>query len=282
MSEKKLFSIGDVARLFHISVSSLRHYENVGLLTPEYTDPSSGYRYYSVEQFEILNTIRYLRALDMPLSEIADFLRNRDVDRIEEKLQKQKKAVLEKQKELKRIERKIDNRLQCLKDAQTAELSVISLVTLPECRMVWVEDSLKIEGFLDMEAPIRKLDISEAEAVIFLGKVGVGISAAHLQEGKIGQYDGLFLSLDKEDHYTGKTILLPETLCVRIRFRGSHTEAAAQYRKLLEYIAEHNMTITGFSREVTLIDYGITNDTRKFVTEISIPVGVDNGSFSQA
>lgn len=42
MSEKKLFSIGDVARLFHISVSSLRHYENVGLLAPEYTDPSSG------------------------------------------------------------------------------------------------------------------------------------------------------------------------------------------------------------------------------------------------
>lgn len=61
MSEKKLFSIGDVARLFHIIVSSLRHYENVGLLAPEYTDPSSGYRYYSVEQFEILNTIRYLR-----------------------------------------------------------------------------------------------------------------------------------------------------------------------------------------------------------------------------
>ena len=272
MSEKKLFSIGDVARLFHISVSSLRHYENVGLLTPEYTDPSSGYRYYSVEQFEILNTIRYLRALDMPLSEIADFLKNRDVDRIEEKLQKQKKAVLEKQRELERIERKIDNRLKCLKDAQTAEISVISLVTLPECRMVWVEDSLKIEDFLDMEAPIRKLDISEAEAVIFLGKVGVGISAAHLQEGKIGQYDGLFLSLDREDHYTGKTILLPETLCVRIRFRGSHTEAAAQYRKLLAYIAKHNMTITGFSREITLIDYGITNDTRKFVTEISIPV----------
>ena len=127
-----------------------------------------------------------------------------------------------------------------------------------------------------MEAPIRKLNISEAEAVIFLGKVGVGISAAHLQEGKIGQYDGLFLSLDREDHYTGKTILLPETLCVRIRFRGSHTEAAAQYRKLLAYIAEHNMTITGFSREITLIDYGITNDIRKFVTEISIPVEVEN------
>ncbi len=32
------------------------------------------------------------------------------------------------------------------------------------------------------------------------------------------------------------------------------------------------MRIAGFSREVTLIDYGITSDPGKFVTEICIPV----------
>lgn len=46
MDRKNLFSIGEVSKLFHISVSSLRHYENVGLLTPEYTSPDTGYRYY--------------------------------------------------------------------------------------------------------------------------------------------------------------------------------------------------------------------------------------------
>ena len=89
MNKERLFGIGDVARLFHLSVSSLRHYENAGLLTPEYTDPHTGYRYYSPRQFEVLNTIRYLRVLDMPLAEIADFLRNREVDRMEEKLRQQ-------------------------------------------------------------------------------------------------------------------------------------------------------------------------------------------------
>ena len=74
MDKQNLFSIGDVAKLFHLSVSSLRHYEDVGLITPEYTDPDSGYRYYGARQFEVLNSIRYLRALDMPLTEIADFL----------------------------------------------------------------------------------------------------------------------------------------------------------------------------------------------------------------
>lgn len=99
MDMPKLFSIGDVAKLFHISVSSLRHYEDVGLLTPEHIDSDSGYRYYSARQFEVLNTIRYLRALDIPLSEIADFLGNRDVERIEEKLRQQKEAVIAKQSE---------------------------------------------------------------------------------------------------------------------------------------------------------------------------------------
>ena len=275
MNEKKLFSIGDVARLFHLSVSSLRHYENIGLITPAYISPDSGYRYYSAEQFEVLNTIRYLRTLDMPLSEIIDFLQNKDVRRIEEKLRQQKEIVVQKQRELRRVEHKIDNRLQWLLDAQSVPLDTVSLIQLPACRVVLAEYPLTIENFLDMEAPMRKLDQSEAEAVIFLGKVGLGISAEHLLMGQTDQYDSVFLLLDHEDIYTGKTDTLPETLCVRLRFRGSHTEAPAQYKKLLEYIKKHQMQISGSSREVTLIDYGITNNTEKFVTEICIPVTCD-------
>lgn len=142
---------------------------------------------------------------------------------------------------------------------------------------MWVDDVLKIGGSADMEAPIRKLDKSDAEAVVFLGKVGLGISAAHLQNGETAQYDGIFLLLDKEDIYKGETQRLAETLCVRLRFRGSHAEAPAQYQKLLTYIEAHRMSITGFSREVTLIDAGVTNDPKKFVTEICIPVACENG-----
>lgn len=272
MNQNNLFPIGEVSKLFHISVSSLRHYENIGLLKPEYVSPDSGYRYYGTEQFEVLNTIRYLRALDMPLSEIEDFLKNKDIKLIEEKLLQQKEIVLQKQQELKRIEQKIDHRLNWLLDAQNTLLNTISFVQLPACRIVWVDDPLKIDGFLDMETPIRKLDQSDAEAVVFLGKVGLGISSEHLQSLQTEQYDGIFLILDQEDVYAGETTVLPETLCVRLRFRGSHIESPAQYRKLLQYIEKHQMQIVNFSREITLIDYGITNDTEKFVTEICIPV----------
>lgn len=127
MEDNKLFQIGDVAKMFHISVGSLRHYEKAGLLKPEYTDSETGYRYYSIRQFEVLNTIRYLRVLDMPLNEIGEFLKNRDIDIIEEKLLRQKEMVAAKLQELETIERKIDHRLQHLRDARNAELNVIHL-----------------------------------------------------------------------------------------------------------------------------------------------------------
>lgn len=272
MDKQNLFSIGDVAKLFHLSVSSLRHYEEKGLITPEYIDPDSGYRYYGARQFEALNSIRYLRALDISLNEIADFLGNRDVERMEEKLFSQKKAVIAKQEELKRIERKIDNRLRMIADAKNSIFDTVYLTRKDACRMVWVEDSLKIQGFWDMETPMRKLEQEQTEAVIFLGKVGVGISAKNLYDNHFDKYDSIFLILDEEDQFDGKTTNLSETLCVSIRFHGSHAEAPAQYQKLMTYIAEHELKISGFSREITMIDYGMTNDINKFVTEISIPV----------
>ena len=270
--DKELFKIGDVAKLFHISISSLRHYENEGLLIPEYTDEKTGYRYYSPRQFEVLNTIRYLRALDMPLDEISDFLHNRDVDRIEEKLRQQKEAVEKKQEELRRISRKIDNRLHQLDIAQHSALDEIQLRLYPPCRIVWVRVSLKITNSYDLEMPMTNFIREQSEAAVFLGKVGIGISAEALSEGKFEKYDGIFLILDDEDSFDGETAFLPETMCVTLRFRGSHTEAPEQYRRLMGYICEHDLEAADFSREITMIDHGITNDTDKFVTEINIPV----------
>ena len=89
-------------------------------------------------------------------------------------------------------------------------LDTVSLIELPSCRIVWVDAPLKIDGSLDMEVPIRKLDQSDAEAVVFLGKGGLGISAEHLQQSKVNRYDSIFLILDQEDIYTGETITLPK------------------------------------------------------------------------
>lgn len=131
MAERELFQIGEVAKMYHLSVGTLRHYEQVGLLKPEYTDPATGYRYYSVRQFEQLTNIRYLRALGLPLDEIAATLHDRDVDNIAEALRRQKELIARKKQELEIMERKIDHRLAQLEDARRSELDCIRLVEQP-------------------------------------------------------------------------------------------------------------------------------------------------------
>lgn len=270
LDKSNLFSIGDVAKLFNLSTGTLRHYETLGLIKPEYTDPDTGYRYYSVRQFEPLNTVRYLRVLDMPLGSIGDFLQNRDVDVIEQKLRRQKDEIVEKQRELAVIERKINSRLRMISDARSTPLDVIEVKTLPPCRLVWVEKPLSISDPFDMEMPIRKLD-SAQDTAVFLGKVGVGISRENLRGERFDKYDCIFLILDEDEDFEGAKCV-PETKCVSLRYCGSHREAAAQYEKLSRYMRENGLSPAGFSREVTMIDFGITCDPEKFVTEISIPV----------
>lgn len=273
MNGTELFQIGEVAKLFHISVGTLHHYEQAGLLKPEYIAPDSGYRYYSSRQFEVLNTIRYLRALDMPLNQIGDFLRNKDTDVIKEKLLRQKETVTQKRRELELIERKIDNRLNQLNDASSADLDIIQLEMMPACRIVWMRDSLKPQSYLDLEQSIRKLEAGQKTSVVFLGKVGLGITVENLTAGRFEQYDMIFLILDDEDDYHGNVQNFPAGRCASVRFRGSHKEAPAYYEQLMSYIKEQGLKINGFSREITLIDNGITDDASKFVTEIRIPVG---------
>lgn len=51
MSEIK-FKIGEFSRLSKVTVRALRHYEQIGLLVPEIVDRWTGYRYYTVVQFQ--------------------------------------------------------------------------------------------------------------------------------------------------------------------------------------------------------------------------------------
>ena len=278
MEKRELFQIGEVARMFHLSVGSLRHYEKIGLLEPEYVDPETGYRYYGIRQFECLNTIRYLRVLDMPLPRIAGFLKNRDVSKIQEMLRQQKEEVIRKQRELQVIERRISNRLLQLGDALSSRLDSIEMIRTEPRRIAWIRKSLSISTYLDLETSIHQLVGDQKDAVVFLGKVGVGIAKEHLEEKEYSSYDMVFLILDPEDSYEGNTDRLPEETCVSVRFCGSHREAPEYYRKLEEYMAAHGLAVSGFSREITMIDYGFTEDTSQFVTEIQIPVEADAAS----
>ena len=151
-------------------------------------------------------------------------------------------------------------------------LGEITLIHSPALRLFWIDTALTAPDYSALELSTSRLAAAQAEALVFLGKVGFSVSQEHLNVGSFGQYDGEFLVLDEADRFAGDVIDLPASLCARVRFRGHHAESPAQYRRLMQFIREEGYTAAGFSREITVIDYGFTPGTEKFVTEIMIPL----------
>src|ERR1700761_505124 len=73
------FAIGDFAKATHLTVKTLRHYHETGLLEPAEVDPQTGYRRYTSEQIPTAQIIRRFRELEMPLVEIQAVLNAPDV-----------------------------------------------------------------------------------------------------------------------------------------------------------------------------------------------------------
>ena len=78
-----LMSIGKAAEMSHLSVATLRLYDELGLLKPKYKDPETGYRYYDIAQNARLDMIVYMKELGMSLTEIGDVLEKEDIVLIE-------------------------------------------------------------------------------------------------------------------------------------------------------------------------------------------------------
>jgi DNA-binding transcriptional MerR regulator/effector-binding domain-containing protein len=69
-----MFRIGEFSKIAQVSGRLLRFYDELGLLSPAFTDPQSGYRYYSAEQLPRLNRILVLKELGLSLEQITGLL----------------------------------------------------------------------------------------------------------------------------------------------------------------------------------------------------------------
>ena len=201
---KELFTIGEIGKLFHVSIRTLRYYDAAGLLKPETTDPVTGYRYYSTRQFERLNTIKYLRALDMPIERIIRFFENKDTDTLMELLKEQQRETQLQRERLERISKKLDRRIHQLADALDSRLDEMDIVHLPRRRIAFLRGDISLEE--DLEYPIRELERrNDLGAVMFLGKVGVSVSREQLLRRQFDGFSEIFVVLEQEDGMAGDT-----------------------------------------------------------------------------
>ena len=98
---------------------------------------------------------------------------------------------------------------------------------------------------LDLEASIRQFGQSQTETAVWLEKTGVGISP--------------------EAPSVPGTDKWQETTCMVVRFRGSHQDAPAQYKTLLQFIRDHSLSATDFSRDLAAYFSRISSSLHAFL-----------------
>lgn len=69
-----MFRIGEFSRLSMVPVTALRFYADSGLVTPDWVDPDTGYRYYTADQLPRINRVLALKDLGLSLDEIRAIL----------------------------------------------------------------------------------------------------------------------------------------------------------------------------------------------------------------
>ncbi|MFC9706525.1 MerR family transcriptional regulator [Paenibacillus sp. NPDC056933] len=102
--------VKEVAKLVGISVRTLHHYDEIGLLTPDEVT-SAGYRLYSDANLEMLQQILFFKELDFSLKDIKEIISDPSFDR-EEALNMHRRILLEKRQRLDQMIATIDKSVQ--------------------------------------------------------------------------------------------------------------------------------------------------------------------------
>ena len=106
--EKGLYSIGEVSKIKEITIKALRYYHKIGILVPKFIDESTGYRYYSIDQFIYIDIIKGFRSLGTSIVELQEIFGECDMDKLLDFLDEKRYEAEENINKMKNIISNID------------------------------------------------------------------------------------------------------------------------------------------------------------------------------
>jgi DNA-binding transcriptional MerR regulator len=265
-------SIGDFSRATHLTVKTLRHYHQLGLLEPAEVDPHTGYRRYAAGQIATAQVIRRFRDLGMPLEEIQGVLSAPDLRTRNERITAH----------LSRLEEELGR-------AQWALTSLRDLVAPPapesapariELRAVPAVPAAAITDTVGAEESVAWLQgaLGELLATLAAQNVPVGGPAGGIYPDEVftrlrGQVTifvpcaGLITPMGRV-----ASALIPATELAVIEHSGPPDDVDRAYGTLAAYVARHALAIEGPIREYYLVGQRDTADTSRWRTEIGWPI----------
>jgi DNA-binding transcriptional MerR regulator/effector-binding domain-containing protein len=262
-------SIGDFARMTHLSVKALRHYHDVGLLDPAEIDEYSGYRYYEAGQVVTAQVIRRFRDLGMPLDDIRALLTAPDVEGRSE-------VIIA---HLERMESQ-------LSQTQAAVASLRSLLERPrqpttvEHRSVAPALSVAIAERVTESSLVDWWSGAFGELYATLAAAGVppkgppgALYPAELFEAEVGEVVA-FVPAGSPVACSGRVALreIPAAELAVAVHRGPFAELDQTYAELGKYVTARTIGVDGPIREYYVVSYFDTPDESRHVTDVCWPV----------
>lgn len=264
----RLYKIGMFAAMNHVSIKTLRYYDEQGLLKPTYVDEVNGYRYYIVSQIADLHQILALKNMGFSLDDIRAILKGKS----------EKELLIAKKQEILR---------------ELAQLTV---------KLAQVESYLNEEN-LDLSAPVLVKKIPEVIVAAMteridtydalfevMPKMGeemerLGCKCAepnycfthYLEEGYKDEQILVevceAVTAVKDDSEVMQFKVLPEIKEAACIFhKGSYDTFPKSYEKLLKFIEENEYEICGNVRESYIDGVWNKESVEEWLTEIQIPV----------
>ena len=233
---EKYFLIGDVSRMMNIPKSTLRYYDERGILSPEIKG-ENGYRYYSGEQLIILKEIKMMRNLELSLDEIKKILDSNDADDTLEMLDKALIRVREEINSLEIIEKSI------LDDMRNYHNNKRIKMNTPFIEKVSVDiKGMEIYDFKDkkdMTIVIKKLGKLERKNCKILNNI-IRVSEGDLEGRENSETSYAVLEDDRQNNRTA----VKKGRYVSAYGRGTFREAKT-FEVLKKYIEERGMKRKG-------------------------------------
>jgi DNA-binding transcriptional MerR regulator len=262
-------TIGDFSRMTHLSVKTLRHYHQVGLLEPVEISPESGYRYYDTEQVPTAQVIRRFRDLGMPVEQVKAVLDAPDLfsrnalisshlERLENELHQTQAAVSSLRSLLEQADTPIPVEHRSVPAAQA--MAVSETITIAELGRWWSE------AFGELDAFLRRRGVRPAGPKgglygneLFLDERGdavvyVPVSEPAPSEGRVHPF------------------IVPAAELAIATHAGPHGDIDRTYGALGTYVAQHALGVEGPLRESYLVAEFDTPEAIQWRTEIAWPI----------
>jgi DNA-binding transcriptional MerR regulator len=265
-------SIGDFSRATHMTVKTLRHYHQVGLLEPAEVDPHTGYRRYTAGQIPAAQVIRRFRDLGMPLEEIQSVLSAPDLQTRNERITAHLSRLEE---ELGRTQWALSSLRDLLAPPSPASAPArIELRGVPAVTVAAITSTVGAEESAAwLQGALGELHATLAAQNAPVGGPAGGIYADEVFTRHRGQVT-IFIPCAGPVTPMGRVAptLIPAAELAVIEHSGPPADVDRAYGTLAAYVTRHALAVDGPIREYYLVGQHDTPDTSRWRTEIGWPI----------